>query len=133
MIFVRQRRKLLKYYMAERQLLVQKVVEGIQEKKGKRIAVVDLTKLENAVCSYFVICEGDSSTHVNAVADSVVDYVQKQIKEKPIKKDGFKNSDWIAVDYGSLIVHMFLKEPRNFYNIESLWADADINWIDDIY
>lgn len=118
--------------MAETELLVEKVVEGIQEKKGKRIAVVDLTSLENAVCSYFVVCEGDSTTHVNAVADSVIDYVREQIDDKPINKDGFKNSEWIAVDYGSLIVHVFQREPREFYKIESLWADADIKWIEDI-
>lgn len=119
--------------MAKTELLVQKVVEGIQEKKGKRIAVVDMTDLDKTACSYFVVCEGDSNTHVNAVAGSVVEYVNEQIEDKPICKDGFANSQWIALDYGDIIVHVFQKEPRSFYQIESLWADAKISWIEDIY
>ncbi len=118
--------------MTDSEVLVKKVVEGLQEKKGKKIAVIDLSEIENTICSFFVVCEGDSSTHVEAVAGSVVDYVSKNTSEKPLSKDGFGNAYWIAVDYGDVIVHVFQKEPRRFYNIESLWADGKLTWIEDI-
>ena len=119
--------------MIKTDVLVQKVEKGIQERKGKRIAVINMTQLENIACSYFVVCEGDSTTHVNAVADSVIDYVWEHASDKPLNKDGFKNSEWIAVDYGDIMVHVFQKEPRDYYKLEALWADAEIDWIEDIY
>jgi len=109
--------------------LVKTIVEGIQEKKGKHIVVVDLTKFENAACSYFVICEGDSNTQVAAIANSIKDYVQKHAKTKPVAIDGLDNAQWIAMDYIQGIVHIFQREPRAFYDIEHLWADAKITEI----
>ncbi|MDP4203327.1 MAG: ribosome silencing factor [Bacteroidota bacterium] len=113
-------------------ILVRTIVEGIQEKKGKRIVVVDLKKFDSAGCSFFVICEGDSNTHVNAIAGSVRDYVRTHAKTKPVATDGLENSLWVAMDYLQVIVHVFQREPRNFYDIEHLWADADITEIPDL-
>ncbi len=112
--------------------IVKKIVEGIQERKGKEIVVVNMNKLKEAPCSYFVICEGDSNVHVNAVALSIKDYVQEQIDVKPYATDGFENCEWIAMDYGQIIVHVFQRQSRHFYDIEHLWADAGLQFIENI-
>ena len=118
--------------MTENKEIVNKIIEGIQERKGKNIVVVNLNKLQEAPCSYFVICEGDSSVHVNSIANSIKDWVREQIKVKPYATDGFENNEWIAMDYGQIIVHVFQRPTRAFYDIEHLWLDADIQRIEDI-
>lgn len=117
--------------MNETQLLLDNIIEGIKEKKGKNITVIDLTKLEGLTYGYFVICEGDSTTQVNAIADSVKDFVRKNIRVKPFASDGYQNSQWIAFDYGEILVHVFLRETREYYKLESLWSDARITEIKD--
>lgn len=112
--------------------IVEKIVEGIQEKKGKKTVVVNLNKLKEAPCSYFVICEGDSSTHVNSIAFSIKDWVKEKINVKPFASDGFENSQWIAIDYGQIIVHVFQRPYREFYDLEHLWEDADLQLIPDL-
>ena len=109
----------------ETELLVSKIVEGIQEKKGEKIVTVNMTKLENNVFRYFVICEGRSNTHVGSIADSVKDYVREQIRVKPMAIDGYENAMWIAMDYAHVIVHIFHKNERDFYRLEKLWNDAE--------
>lgn len=116
----------------EDEQIVEKIVEGIQERKGKEIVVVNMRKLKEAPCSYFVICEGDSNVHVNAVALSIKEFVQQQINVKPFAADGFENSEWIAMDYGPIIVHVFQKPVRAFYDIEHLWADAELQRIENL-
>jgi len=113
--------------------LVDAVVEGIQEKKGKNIVVLDMTKIENSICKYFVICEGDSNIHVDAVADSVDEYVRKKLNEKPFHIEGQDNAEWILIDYVDVIVHVFQKSVREFYNLEGLWADAKRTDIEDLF
>lgn len=121
-----------KKILDETELLVNKIVEGIQEKKGAKITVVDMSKLENYVFRYFVICQGNSNTHVCSIADEVKDYVREQIKVKPFAVDGYNNAQWIALDYGEVILHVFLPEIREFYSLETLWEDADIKEIPDL-
>ena len=116
----------------ENKEIVDKIVEGIQERKGKNVVVVDLNKLPEAPCCYFVICEGDSNVHVNAVANSIKDYVREQIQVKPYATDGFETCEWIAMDYGQIIVHVFQRPARAFYDIEHLWADAKLVKIKDV-
>jgi len=118
--------------MAENEQIVNKIVEGIQERKGKEIVVVNLTKLKEAPCSYFVICEGDSNVHVNSVAMSIKDWVREKINVKPYATDGFENSEWIAMDYGQIIVHVFQRHLREFYDIEHLWSDAELRRIENL-
>jgi ribosome-associated protein len=118
--------------MDETQLLVKKIIEGIQEKKGKNIVDIDLSSLEGLVYSHFVICEGTSTTHVTAIADEIKEYVRKAIKVKPFATDGYQNAQWIVLDYGDVLVHVFLKETREFYKLESLWDDAKLTEIEDI-
>ncbi|HHT21775.1 MAG TPA: ribosome silencing factor [Bacteroidales bacterium] len=118
--------------MVENKEIVEKIVEGIQEKKGEKIVVVDLNKLQDAPCSYFVICEGDSNVQVNAIAHSIKDWVNEKLDVKPFATDGFENSQWIAMDYGQIIVHVFQRPFREFYDLEHLWQDADLNFIHDL-
>lgn len=109
----------------ETKALVDTIVEGIEEVKGKDISILDLTHIDNSVCDYFVICTGDSSTQVDAIAASVERLCRKKLKEKPWHNEGSTNSEWILLDYVNVVVHVFYRETREFYNIEGLWADAE--------
>jgi ribosome-associated protein len=106
--------------------LLDAIVEGMQEKKAKHITIINLSKLENRVADYFVICDADSNTHVSAIADSLEETVLKHTKEKPYHSEGYQNAEWILVDYVNIVAHVFLRETREFYNIEGLWADGEI-------
>lgn len=118
--------------MIETEQILDKIVEGVQERKGKRIVVVDMSDLQEAPCSYFVICEGDSSVHVNAIAESIKDWVRDGIAVKPYAVDGLENAEWVAMDYGYIIVHVFQRPVRAFYDIEHLWEDAKLTEIEDL-
>ncbi len=87
--------------------LVQAVVEGIQEKKGKNIAILDLREVDGSICDFFVICDGDSNTQVDAIGDSVEDYVRKKLNDKPYHIEGKQNAEWILVDYVNVVVHVY--------------------------
>ena len=115
--------------MNETEELVKRIAEGIQEKKGRNIVVADLTDTDNTVCKYFVICEGNTPTQVAAIADSVSDYVRINANAKPTAVEGLRNARWVAMDYGDVLVHIFVPEDRAFYNLENLWADARLNMI----
>jgi len=117
--------------MDETEVLVQKIAEGIQEKKGKKITVVNMTKLE-AICRYFVICEGTSNTQILAIENSIKDYVRENAGVKPFAVDGLNNALWVAMDYGEVMVHIFERETRVFYNLEHLWSDATLTDIPDL-
>ena len=112
--------------MTETEILVAKIVEALQDKKGRKIITMNLTGIQGSICQYFVICEGGSPTQVSALSDSVWDKVSDDLKEKPLGAVGMKESQWIAMDYGTVIVHIFLPELRSYYNLENLWADAEV-------
>ena len=105
--------------------LCEAIVEGMKENKANDIVVLDLRHLESAVCDYFVLCSGDSTTHVDGISNAVTRYVRKFIKEKPWHIEGKTNSDWILLDYINVVGHIFYKEARSFYDIEELWSDAN--------
>ena len=113
--------------------LVDAVVEGIHEKKGVNIAILDMTKIENTICEYFVICDGDSNIHVDAIADSVNEYVRKKLNDRPVHVEGRENVEWILIDYVDVIVHVFQRSIREFYNLEGLWADAKRTEIENLF
>jgi len=115
----------------ETDVLLKSVVKGIFEKKGHNVLKIDLRKLENRIADYYVICHGSSITQVNAICDSVEDIVRKEAGEKPLHVEGLENCYWVLVDYSNVVVHIFLEEHRNFYSLESLWADADIEAMKD--
>lgn len=118
--------------MTETKKLVEAVIKGIQEKKGSNIVVADMDGIEGAICSYFVICQGNSPTQVEAIADSVEETARVDEGEKPAHIVGRENAHWVAMDYTDVIVHIFLPEEREYYNIENLWEDAQIERIPDI-
>lgn len=102
------------------------IIEGIENVKGENITILDLRTLENTVCDYFVICEGNSNTQVNAISGSIQKIVSKELHEKPWHVEGTENANWVLMDYVHIVVHVFQKETREFYNIEDLWGDAKI-------
>ena len=115
--------------MTESEKLVNSIVTACQEKKAKDIAILDMRRLPGAICQYFIVCEGNTPTQVSAIADEVSDHVRKEMKEKPIGIDGMQESKWVGIDYGTVIVHVFIPELRDYYAIEQLWADAEISKI----
>lgn len=118
--------------MSETQKLIEAVTEGIQEKKGKRIIIADLTEIGDTICKYFIICQGNSPSQTSAITDSIIEKVRKSTHLKPTSVDGQKNAEWVAIDYFDVIVHVFLPETRDFYDLEHLWADARLTEIPDI-
>ena len=112
-------------------VLLKSVIKGIFEKQGHNVLKIDLRKLENRIADYFIICHGSSVTQVDSICDSVEDTVRKKSEEKPLHIEGRENSYWVLIDYGNVIVHIFLEEYRNFYSLESLWADAEIEKMED--
>lgn len=114
------------------QEVIEQIVEGIQDKKGKGIVIVDMLELGNSICDYFVICQGNSPNQVSAITDSVAETVREKCGKKPYAIDGLRNSQWVAMDYGDILVHVFLPDVRTFYDIEHLWADAKITTVPDL-
>ena len=110
-------------------ILANVIIEGMREIKAKEIVSLDLRGLESSVCDFFIVCHGTSNTHASAIADSVIEETLKTVKEKPWHKEGLTNGDWILLDYGNVVAHIFQKEIREYYNIEKLWGDAKIHLI----
>lgn len=118
--------------MSKTNNLVKKITEGIQDKKGQKIVIADLTEIEDTICNYFVICQGNSPSQVSVITDSVWEHVQEETGDKPLAIDGLQNAQWVAMDYSDVLVHIFLPDTRAFYNLENLWADATLTYIPDI-
>ena len=118
--------------MAEQKTLIEAIIEGIQERKGKSITHMDMSGMEWVATQHFVICNGTSTMQVSAIADSVREYVQEHVGVKPYNYDGYQNSQWIVLDYGTIYVHIFLPEYRELYRLEELWNDAVITEILDL-
>ena len=117
---------------AESELLVEEIVKGLQEKKGKGIVSLDLRDIPNAVTDFYVVCSGDSNTHVNALANSVEDEVRKALKDKPWHVEGTSNAEWVLLDYVNVVLHVFQRSARDHYNIEGLWADAVVKEYEEV-
>ncbi len=118
--------------MNSTELLIEKIVKGMQEKKAHDITIVDLSPIEDTICKAFVICTGNSPSHLQALVDSVAETARNEAQSKPTAVDGLRQSMWVAMDYSDVIVHLFLAETREFYDIEHLWADAVITEIEDL-
>lgn len=115
----------------ETRLILGSVVKGIFEKKGLDVLKIDLRKLENRITDFFVICHGTSTTQVDSICYSVEDHVRKETGTKPWHVEGLDNCFWVLLDYGDVVVHVFLEEYRHFYSLESLWADAALEELKD--
>ena len=105
-------------------LLITTIIDGIEDVKGQDINILDLREIENTVCDYFIICEGTSNTQVNAIVNSIQKKVSRQTRDKPWHIEGSDNAEWILMDYVNVVVHIFQKHIREYYDIESLWGDA---------
>ncbi|MBP3286102.1 MAG: ribosome silencing factor [Prevotella sp.] len=112
--------------------LVETIKKGIQEKKGSQIVIVDMQGIEGAICQYFVICQGNSPSQVEAIAESVDEFARKEQQEKPTAVAGLENAQWVAMDYTDVMVHIFLPDVRAYYDLEHLWEDADLTNIPDL-
>jgi len=106
--------------------LITEIIRGIEDVKGLDINILDLREIENTVCDYFIICTGTSNTQVNAIVSSIQKTVSKNLKEKHWHVEGSKNAEWVLIDYVHVVVHVFQKHIREFYDIESLWGDAQL-------
>jgi len=114
-------------------ILLTNIIKGIEEVKGNDIDILDLRAIDNSACDYFVICNGNSNTQVTAIVNSVQKTVSKEIKDKPWHVEGMENAEWVLMDYVNIVVHVFQKNIREYYNIESLWGDAKITTIENKY
>ncbi|MFV0305646.1 MAG: ribosome silencing factor [Moheibacter sp.] len=104
--------------------LIDTIIDSISDLKGEEVTLLDLREIENAFCEYFIICEGNSNTHVAAIASTIERRVRKEVKERPWHVEGTENAQWILLDYTNIIVHVFQKQYREYYDIEGLWGDA---------
>ena len=118
--------------MEQTQKMVDTIVKGIQEKKGKNITVADLRGIDGAIAAYFIICEGNSPAQVEAIAESVGDTMRIELKEKPVNVVGLGTDQWVAIDFVDVLVHIFQPEVRQFYDLEHLWEDAKLTTVPDI-
>lgn len=109
--------------------LITGIIKGIEEVKGNDITILDLREIDNTVCDYFIICNGTSNTQVNAIVGSIQKMVSKELKDKPWHVEGSENAEWVLMDYVNVVVHVFQKHIREFYDIEGLWGDAKVTSI----
>ena len=112
--------------------MLDSIIDGIQDKKGHDIVIVDLSNIDDTICTYFVIAQGGSPAQVHALAMSVGEKARENCGARPLAVDGLLNSTWVAMDYADIIVHIFVPEEREFYDIEHLWADAELTAIPDL-
>ncbi|HSR60972.1 MAG TPA: ribosome silencing factor, partial [Robiginitalea sp.] len=113
--------------------LIALILHGIEEVKGQDINLLDLRAIDNTVCDYFVICSGTSNTHVNAIVNSIQKTVSKAIHDKPWHVEGADNAEWVLIDYVNVVVHVFQKHIREYYDIEGLWGDAQVTLVESSY
>ncbi len=114
-------------------LLITEIIKGIEDVKGENISILDLRDIENTVCDYFILCDGNSNTQVNAISSSIQKNVSKSLKEKPWHVEGESNAEWVLLDYVNVVVHVFQRHLRTFYNLEELWGDAKITDVSSTY
>ncbi|CCY16476.1 iojap-like protein [Prevotella sp. CAG:755] len=118
--------------MEKQSALVQAIIEGIQEKKGSHIVIADLTSIPTAPCQHFIICQGNSPQQVEAITRAVEESARTKAHEKPAAVVGRTNAQWVAMDYGTDLVHIFLPDVRDYYDLEHLWEDAEITAVPDV-
>lgn len=113
------------------EMLTDIVIKGMQDKKAKRVVKIDLTSINASVADFFVVCHGESDRQVKAIADNVEEEVREAIGEKPFSREGETSARWVLLDYGNVVVHVFQKDVREFYEIEELWHDGKFSYYDD--
>jgi ribosome-associated protein len=108
------------------------IVDAIQDIKGKKIVKIDLRKLHDAPTDYFIICEGESNVQVRAITDSIYRKIKETFQTTPSHIEGGLQSTWVVMDYFDIVVHVFHRDTRNFYELEDLWSDGVLKQYDDL-
>jgi len=116
--------------MIKKSKLLEAIIEGMQDKKANDIVCLDLRDIHNATTDYFMICHGDSNTQVQSISESVVDKVKEITTERPLNSEGKTNAEWVLLDFFNVVVHVFYKDTRAFYDLENLWGDAKIEQVE---
>lgn len=104
--------------------LFKTIIKAIQDKKGENIVSLDLRKIDEAVADFFILCEAQSNIQINAIASNVEEEVRLACEEKPYHVEA--GASWTLVDYVNIVVHVFQREERKFYDLEGLWMDAEL-------
>lgn len=110
--------------MLKTEELVNKVIEALEDNKAHQITKIDLRQIENCFCSFFVICHGTSGTHIAGLTDAVEEKVKEDLGDSPFHSEGLNTSRWTVLDYGDVVVHIFDKELRDYYQLEEFWGDG---------
>lgn len=118
--------------LADDQTILQAIIEAMHEKKAVDILTINFSEIKNTICDYFVICSGMNKPQVEAISDSVYGKLRKTYSLHPQAIEGIQNAEWILLDYGSIVVHIFMEYTRKFYGLEDLWADAKLNYYDNL-
>lgn len=113
------------------EILSKAIIEGMLDKKASEIVIIDLRSIKGTIADFFVICTGNSDTHVDAISDNVEEYVHKTMQQDPWHIEGRQNKEWILLDYVDVVANIFKSGSRKFYSLEQLWGDAKIKWIED--
>ena len=100
------------------------IADAVYDKKGQNVVSLDLRPVGSAIADYFVVCNCDSTTNVAAVSENILKFTREQLGMKPLRTQGLENNFWVILDYGHIVVHVFLTQYRDFYRLEDLWADA---------
>ena len=103
---------------------VEIITKALASKKGEHILMIDISKL-SVIADYFVICDATNTTLTKTLCDEVEDKMEELAGMRPLRKEGYREGRWIVLDYNDVIVHLFLQEEREFYNIEKLWIDGE--------
>jgi ribosome-associated protein len=112
------------------EILSNAIIEGMLDKKASEIVIIDLRSIKGTIADFFVLCTGNSDTHVDAISDSVEETVFKMVRQDPWHIEGKQNKEWILLDYVDVVVNIFKSGSRKFYSLEQLWGDAGIRWVD---
>lgn len=115
--------------MEQTQKLVDSLVRGLKDKKGRDIIIINLTSIETAPAHYFILCTGGSPQQVETLANSASETARKELGEKPTAVSGLENAIWVAADYGTVMLHIFVPDAREHYDLEHLYEDAEIKEI----
>ena len=121
-----------KLKLDESDILLETIIVGVKEAKGKNMTILDLKNIETSVCRYFVICSGTSNIHVSSISDNVRKFVSKELNEKPWSTEGQNTAEWILMDYSDIVLHVFQEQTREYYTLEDLWGDANIRTIENL-
>jgi len=117
--------------IADENVLVDLIIDSIRDIKGKKIVKMDMRQLDDAPTSYFIICEGESSTQVRAIAEHVNGRVKSELELSASHVEGRAEARWVCVDYFDIVVHVFYPEVRAYYDLEDFWSDAIIHYYEE--